>query len=208
MKGQELSERANELLLYDRLLRISEGGIAIVGLDEAGRGPLAGPVFAAAVCFDEGVSLDCVYDSKRLSERQREFAYKAIVDEAAFFSVASSSSVEIDSLNIRQASLLAMRRAAEMLPPFPSLMIVDGKDALGHNLYSRAIVRGDSLSLSISAASILAKVTRDAYMKQLEEECPGYGFAKHKGYPTAEHLEAIRRLGPSIHHRRSFRGVL
>ncbi len=208
MKGRLLSQKSNELWLFDSSVRASEPGLLLVGVDEAGRGPLAGPVFAAAVCFDEDTRLDCIFDSKRMSERQREHAYSIIVDEALHFAVASATAEEINSLNIRQASLLAMRRAVTMLGAGPSVVIVDGRDELGHNLNSRALVGGDGKSLCVAAASILAKVTRDEYMRQLDEELPGYGFAKHKGYPTSQHYDAISKLGPCKEHRLSYNGVL
>ncbi|MCK7489384.1 MAG: ribonuclease HII [Anaerotruncus sp.] len=143
-----------------------------------------------------------------MSERQREHAYSIIIDEALSFAVASATAEEIDILNIRQASLLAMRRAVSMLGTGASVVIVDGRDELGHNLYSRALVGGDGKSMAIAAASILAKVTRDEYMRRVDDEYPGYGFKKHKGYPTAQHYEAIRKLGPCREHRLSYSGVL
>ncbi len=196
------------LKLFDDCLRAELPGLALIGTDEAGRGPLAGPVFAAAVCFPEGAWLRGVDDSKKLTAAARVYAQKLIEDEAEFFAVAMATAAEIDALNIRQASLLAMRRACGMLPLGESLVIVDGKDCLGHNFNSRAVIRGDSRSLSIASASILAKLARDEYMAKLDEELPGYGFARHKGYPTKQHYEAIRLLGPSIQHRLSFKGVL
>lgn len=196
------------LKLFDDCLRADCPGCALIGTDEAGRGPLAGPVFAAAVCLPENAVLSGVDDSKKLTAAARASAAKLIEDEAECFAVAMATAEEIDSLNIRQASLLAMRRACGMLPLGKSLVIVDGKDCLGHNFNSRAVIRGDSRSLSIASASILAKLARDEYMARLDEELPGYGFAKHKGYPTKQHYEAIRLLGPSIEHRLSFRGVL
>ena len=201
-------DRFPELSLFDECLRSEIGGSALIGTDEAGRGPLAGPVFAAAVCLPQGALLHGVDDSKRLSSSQREEAARLIEDEATCFAVAIATAEEIDALNIRQASLLAMRRACVMLNLDEAFVIVDGKDCLGHNFNSRAVVGGDSRSLSIASASILAKVARDEYMTRLDEELPGYGFAKHKGYPTRQHLEAIKRLGPSAQHRLSFRGVL
>ncbi len=193
---------------FDDCLRAELRGSALIGTDEAGRGPLAGPVFAAAVCLPEGAFLPGVDDSKRLTAVQRAEAAKLIEDEATCFAIAMATAEEIDALNIRQASLLAMRRACSMLCLYEAFVIVDGKDCLGHNFNSRAVVGGDSKSLSIASASVLAKVARDDYMTRLDEEIPGYGFAKHKGYPTRQHYEAIRQLGPSAQHRMSFKGVL
>ena len=198
----------HELKSFDALLREEFPGLSIIGTDEAGRGPLAGPVFAAAVCLPEEACLFGVDDSKKLTAARRAEAAKLIEDEAISFAVAMATAEEIDSINIRQASLLAMRRACAMLCMGEAFVIVDGKDCLGHNFNSRAIVRGDSTSLSIASASILAKVARDKFMAGLDEELPGYGFAKHKGYPTSQHYEAIRLLGPSSQHRLSFKGVL
>lgn len=197
-----------ELKHFDDMLRQECLGLELVGTDEAGRGPLAGPVFAAAVCLPAHAVLPGVDDSKKLTSAARAAAARLIEDEATCFAVAMASAGEIDAINIRQASLLAMRRACGMLCLPGALVVVDGKDCLGHNFNSRAVVGGDSLSLSIAAASILAKVARDDYMARLDEELPGYGFAKHKGYPTRQHYEAIRRLGPSAQHRLSFKGVL
>jgi len=208
LKGRLLSQKSNELWQFDASIRSSEPGLLLVGVDEAGRGPLAGPVFAAAVCFYEDTWLDCIFDSKQMSERQRERAYSMIVDEAYGFAVASATAEEIDTLNIRQASLLSMRRAVSMLGAGASVVIVDGRDELGHNLNSRALVGGDGKSLSVAASSILAKVARDEYMRRLDDEYPEYGFKKHKGYPTAQHYEAIRKLGPCKEHRLSYSGVL
>jgi ribonuclease HII len=196
-----------ELKLFDDQLRNKYPGLLLVGVDEAGRGPLAGPVFAAAVILHHDTVLDCIYDSKALSDTQRQIAYRMIIDEASAFSVALATAEEIDSLNIRQASLLAMRRAVSMLGIGNILAIVDGRDNLGHNLNSQAIIKGDLRSLSIGAASILAKVTRDRYMIDLDTQYPGYGFAAHKGYPTKRHYAAIAVLGTCLEHRVSFRGV-
>ena len=197
-----------ELKRFDDCIRQEFPCFAIIGTDEAGRGPLAGPVFAAAVCLPYDACLPNVNDSKRLTAAARAMAAKRIEDEAECFAVAMATAAEIDAMNIRQASLLAMRRACGMLQLGESFVIVDGKDCLGHNFNSRAVVGGDSLSLSIASASILAKVSRDEYMARLDEELPGYGFARHKGYPTRQHYEAIRQLGPSVQHRLSFKGVI
>lgn len=202
------SERYHLLESFDDQLRDENEDWVLVGADEAGRGPLAGPVFAAAVCLPRESGLYLVNDSKKLSPVRRAAASRSIEDEAICFAVAMATAKEIDSMNIRQASLLAIRRASMMLSIEHMLVAVDGRDCLGHNFNSRAIIRGDSRSLSIAAASILAKTARDKYMTKLEEELPGYGFARHKGYPTAEHVQAIKRLGPSMEHRVTFKGVL
>jgi len=207
LRASEMASIGRKLYEYDACLRSSSGQGVLVGVDEAGRGPIAGPVFAAAVCFDSDLVLDCIYDSKALRKKAREHAYGLIVSEAASFGIASASAKEIDELNIRQATLLAMRRAVGMLSVEHPFVVVDGKDILGHNLNSQAIVGGDGLSMSIAAASILAKVSRDAFMDVLDDEYPGYGFARNKGYPTPDHYEALKSLGPTPYHRISFRGV-
>lgn len=208
MREVELSLRSRELIAFDEALRRAIGAYRLIGVDEAGRGPLAGPVFAAAVEFDVDTRLDCIYDSKSLNEKDRNKAYKMIISEASAFSVASATAKEIDEINIRQASLLAMRRAVSLIGSENTHILVDGKDILGHNLISQAVIKGDRTSLSIAAASILAKVARDEYMARLDEEYPGYGFALNKGYPTRDHLEALKWLGPAPCHRVTFRGVL
>jgi ribonuclease HII len=178
------------------------------GVDEAGRGPLAGPVFAAAVVLDpEGAPIEGLADSKVLTAQVREALCAAIKERALGWAVASASVEEIDRLNILRASLLAMQRAVEALGVAPGEVLVDGNKlpALPHPC--RAIVDGDRLVAAISAASILAKVARDAEMDGLEARYPGYGFRAHKGYGTPEHLEALRTLGPCDIHRRSFQPV-
>ena len=176
----------------------------IAGVDEAGRGPLAGPVTAAAVILDAGRPIAGLADSKVLShERRVELAHK-IRECALAWAVASASVEEIDRLNILQASLIAMRRAVMALNPVPSEALIDGNRVPQLPCAARAIVRGDASEPAISAASILAKVTRDAEMCMLNESYPGYDFARHKGYPTAQHLAALERLGVSPVHRVSF----
>jgi ribonuclease HII len=187
----------------------------IAGLDEAGRGPLAGPVVAACVVLPPGTDrrrLRGLDDSKRLSESIKDRLYDRILPLALASKVAFASRAEIDELNILQASLLAMKRALEgaldqLLEggPQPQLVVVDGRQTIDCRLPQRAFVKGDSRSHNIAAASVLAKVSRDRHMVLLDEIHPGYGFAKHKGYPTAEHRAAIVRLGPCTEHRTSFR---
>lgn len=183
-------------------------GIEIVcGVDEAGRGPLAGPVYAAAVVLDPARPVEGLRDSKRLGPARRERLAIEIRQRAAAWAIASASAQEIDRLNILQASLLAMERAVRALSCIPTLVRVDGKHAPRLGLPVEAVVGGDDSDAAISAASILAKTARDAYMMRLHAAFPGYGFDRHKGYPTADHLECLARLGPSEHHRRSFEPV-
>ena len=186
---------------------VSCGYQRICGVDEAGRGPLAGPVVAAAVVFPESVELPDVKDSKRLSPAAREKLFEEIM-KSAHTGIGEASPEEIDKLNILQASLLAMKRAVDALPLPPDIILVDGLHRLNGSVPSRAIVKGDARVKTISAASIIAKVTRDRQMIAYEREYPGYGFARHKGYPTREHKSALNKLGPTPIHRQTFRGVL
>jgi len=183
------------------------GAILICGVDEAGRGPLAGPVSAAAVILDDANPIAGLADSKKLSERQREQLAPVIRERALAWAVAWAEVEEIDQLNILQATLLAMRRAVLALPVQPQQVLVDGLHCPQTGLFSQAIVRGDSKVAAISAASILAKTARDKLMLQLHQQYPQYGFADHKGYPTAAHLAALREHGVSGVHRRSFKPV-
>jgi len=178
--------------------------ILTCGVDEAGRGPLAGPVFAAAVILDPGRRIVGLADSKALSPRQREELSLEIRERAAGWAIASASVEEIDTLNILQASLLAMRRAVEQLAVVPGEVLIDGLHAPRLSYPVRPVVGGDATIKSISAASILAKVARDREMVGLHAVHPQYGFDRHKGYPTAVHLSALRVHGVSIVHRRSF----
>jgi ribonuclease HII len=179
----------------------------IAGVDEAGRGPLAGPVVVAAVILDPDRPIDGLADSKKLSETRREALYPRIIEGALAWSVIEVTPAEIDRLNILQATLLGMRRAVESLAPAPHLALIDGNRAPTLPCPSRTVIGGDALEPAISAASILAKVTRDRHMRALHQRFPEYGFDQHKGYPTAGHLEALARLGPCAHHRRSFAPV-
>ncbi len=176
----------------------------LCGTDEAGRGPLAGDVYAAAVVFDEGVFIDGINDSKKLSEKKREALYDEIVSKARAYCIATASVEEIERLNILQAALLAMKRAVEGLGIIPDMAIIDGNKLPDLQCPMRTVVKGDGLSASIAAASILAKVSRDRYMKQLAKQYPEYGFDKHKGYGTKLHNEMILKYGPSPVHRMSF----
>ena len=191
------------------------GLLRIAGVDEAGRGPLAGPVVAAAVAFGKDFleaeaekSLAGLDDSKKLPAARREFFHALLAAcPHARIGVASASVAEIDSLNILRATHLAMARAVAQLAPPPDLALVDGLPVKGLPVPHRAIVGGDASSLSIAAASVMAKVTRDRLMVALAAEHPGYGFERHKGYGTKEHLDALRRCGPCPAHRRSFAPV-
>lgn len=176
----------------------------LCGVDEAGRGPLAGAVFAAAVILDPAHPIRGLADSKKLSEKKRESLALEIRDKALAWAIASASAEEIDRINILRASLLAMQRAVQMLAVVPHQVAVDGLHCPALSMPTTAVVRGDSLVAEISAASILAKTARDAEMLELHLVYPGYGFDRHKGYPTADHLAAIQRLGVSAIHRRSF----
>lgn len=182
--------------------------MSVAGTDEAGRGPLAGPVVAAAVVLPPHVTPEWLAgcdDSKRVDARRREALVPRIQEVALAWMVAEVSVAEIDAINIAQASFEAMRRAVAGLSTRPEHVLVDGLPNPRLNCPQTALVGGDGLSLSIAAASILAKVHRDAQMCLLDERYPGYGFSAHKGYPTAAHRQAIARLGPCAAHRRSFR---
>lgn len=177
------------------------------GVDEAGRGPLAGPVVAAAVLLNPDHPISGLNDSKKLGEKQRERLAEEIRERALAWAIAEASVEEIDQINILQASLLAMRRAVSALNLTPSLILVDGNRLTDFSIPAQAIVKGDGKYQVIAAASILAKSWRDQTMRELDELYPGYGFSRHMGYPTAAHLEALRRLGPCPIHRRSYRPV-
>ncbi|WP_414719226.1 ribonuclease HII [Variovorax sp.] len=179
----------------------------VAGVDEAGRGPLAGPVVAAAVILDERRPIRGLADSKQLTALKRERLYDLIMERALCCSVAQASVEEIDTHNILQATMLAMRRAVVGLRLKPGKVLVDGNRLPVLDVLAEAVVGGDALVKSISAASILAKVHRDRLCAQLHEEFPHYGFAAHKGYGTPEHLEALRTHGACVHHRRSFAPV-
>lgn len=189
---------------FDREISAAKGCAALCGVDEAGRGPLAGPVFAAAVILPGGCAVDGLDDSKKLAEKRRESLYDEITAVAACYYVASASAEEIDEINILQASLLAMRRAVEGLRARPDYLLVDGNRDPGFGLPTETVVGGDGKSACIAAASILAKVERDRYMLTLDALYPQYGFAKHKGYPTKLHYEMLEKHGPSPVHRLSF----
>jgi ribonuclease HII len=185
----------------------STGTLLVAGVDEVGRGPLAGPVVAAAVILDPDRPLDGLDDSKKLTELRREELAGLIKENALAWAVGRAEVEEIDDINILQASLLAMRRAVTGLKPAPEHALIDGNQCPRLPCTSEPIVGGDGTVPAISAASILAKVARDREMVEWDAEYPGYGLARHKGYGTREHLEALRKLGPTPLHRRSFAPV-
>lgn len=184
---------------------MEEGFSLICGVDEAGRGPLAGPVCAAAVILPPDLELEGLNDSKKLSEKRREALYPLICEQALAYGIAFASEQEIDELNILQATFLAMRRAVGQLGQKPDLALVDGnREPDFGDIPVRTIIKGDSRSANIAAASILAKVTRDRFMLEQDAAYPQYGFAVHKGYGTQKHYAALREFGPCPIHRRSF----
>ena len=183
----------------------NRGFSVICGVDEAGRGPLAGPVYAAAVILPFGEEIEGLNDSKKLSEHQRDVLYERIHARALAYAVAFADEREIDELNILHAAMLAMRRAIDALSIRPELALVDGNRDPKPGIPVETIVKGDALSASIAAASILAKVERDRFMLQMADVYPEYQFARHKGYPTALHYELLAKYGPCPIHRRSFR---
>lgn len=194
-----------EIDLWELENELYDSGIStLCGVDEAGRGPLAGPVCAAAVMLPRGIVIDGLNDSKKLSEKRREQLYGEITAKALHWSVAFASVEEIEELNILGATYLAMNRAIAGLGVVPELALIDGNRAAGVEYKTRCVVGGDGKCADIAAASIIAKVTRDWLMYQLDRQYPGYGFAKHKGYGTAAHYAAIRELGASPVHRPSF----
>ena len=182
----------------------SDGVQCICGVDEAGRGPLAGPVFAAAVILPYNIEIDGLNDSKKLSEKKREYLFDIIREKAVCFGIASCDEKEIDEINILNASMLAMKRAVDKLLIKPDIALIDGNKTPKLDIPAEAIVKGDAKSASIAAASILAKVSRDRYMLELAKEYPQYEFEKHKGYPTKLHYEKISEFGVSPIHRMTF----
>lgn len=191
--------------LWNYESRCWEAGYETVcGVDEAGRGPLAGPVCAAAVILPRGLDIPGLNDSKKLTAKRREALYDIITEQSLAYGIAFASEQEIDEINILQATFLAMERAMAQLAPPPELALIDGNRSKDFGLPVRTIVKGDSLSASIAAASILAKVTRDRLMEQYDEQYPQYGFAVHKGYGTKRHYAALREYGPCPIHRQTF----
>lgn len=182
----------------------AKGFQTVCGVDEAGRGPLAGPVCAAAVILPPDLEIEGLNDSKKLSDARRRALFEVITRQALAYGIAFASEQEIDEINILQATFLAMRRAMDKLTLRPDLALIDGNRETDFGLPVKTVIKGDSLSASIAAASILAKVTRDDYMLELDKTCPQYGFAVHKGYGTQKHYAALREFGPCPAHRQSF----
>ncbi len=197
------TEEKPELWKYEHEA-FAEGFEVVCGVDEAGRGPLAGPVCAAAVILPPDCEIEGLNDSKKLTDKKRRELYDVITEKAVSYGIAFASHEEIDEINILQATYLAMERAMGQLERKPDLALIDGNRAKDFGLPVRTIVKGDSRSASIAAASILAKVTRDRYMEQMDEQYPQYGFAVHKGYGTKRHYAAIKEAGISPIHRRTF----
>lgn len=183
---------------------IDRGFPMVCGVDEAGRGPLCGPVVAAAVILPTGLVIDGLNDSKKLTEKKREKLFDVICHEAIAYAIAEASVEEINETNILEATLLAMRRAILSLPIPPSAALIDGNISRDFPLPAQAVIHGDAISPSIAAASILAKVTRDRQCAELDRLYPQYGILKHKGYGTKEHMEALRAYGPAPIHRKKF----
>ena len=181
-----------------------QGIVSICGVDEAGRGPLAGPVCAAAVILPKGLEIPGLNDSKKLTDKRRRELFPLIQEQAIAYGIAFASHEEIDEINILQATFLAMERALEQLKIQPELALIDGNRQKDFGIKVETVVKGDSRSANIAAASVLAKVTRDLYMEQMAQEYPGYGFEVHKGYGTKAHYQALTELGPSPIHRMSF----
>ena len=204
LKGERLEKELARLEAMTQYEKESEAYAYVCGIDEAGRGPLAGPVAAGAVILPKDCRILYLNDSKKLSEKRREELFEEIKEKAAAWSVGIVSPARIDEINILQATYEAMRDAVGRLGVTPDVLLNDAVTIPGLPMKQVPIIKGDAKSLSIAAASVLAKVTRDHMMAEYEEMFPGYGFAKHKGYGTAAHIQAIRELGPCPIHRRSF----
>lgn len=187
-----------EHLLHEKGFRL------IAGVDEAGRGPLAGPVFAAAVIMSEDKYIPDIKDSKKLSEKKREKVFDYIIENADYYAIASVDEHEIDEINILNATHKAMNTAVDSLGVKPDYVLIDGNSIKNMDLPHETVVKGDAKVACIAAASILAKVSRDRYIRELSDKYPEYGFDKHKGYGTAAHIDALKRLGPCPIHRKSF----
>lgn len=200
---EEELQRLYEMEAIERGLR-ENGYNFIAGVDEAGRGPLAGPVYAAAVILPSGCIIEGLNDSKKLSEKNREKLYDIIIDKAVSYSVQSVCEAVIDEVNILNAVFIAMNKAVQSLNPPPDYVLVDGNRIKDMKFPCETVVKGDSKSINIAAASILAKVSRDRYIKEISDKYPEYNFAKHKGYGTKEHIEVLKKLGPCEIHRKSF----
>ena len=198
-----MKTEAPDLWLYEQEAA-REGFACVCGVDEAGRGPLAGPVCAAAVILPPDIQIEGLNDSKKLTDKKRRALYDVIVEQAVSYGIAFADEQEIDEINILQATFLAMRRAFEKLTVTPDIALIDGNRAPGLSCREHTIVHGDALSVSIAAASILAKVTRDRLMEDYDAQYPQYGFAVHKGYGTQRHYAALREFGACPIHRQTF----
>lgn len=199
------NEQERVLKMWEEEHRLmAEGYQLIAGVDEAGRGPLAGPVYAAAVILPRDIVIEGINDSKKLSEKKRDALYDEIKEKALCYAVASVDEHIIDEINILEATFLAMKQAVASLSQQPDYVLIDGNRSKGMTIPHETLVKGDARSISIAAASILAKVERDRYLLKMAEEYPQYGFEKHKGYGTKAHYEAIEKYGISPVHRRSF----
>ena len=192
------------MTLYEFDQELRQKYATICGVDEAGRGPLAGDVYAAAVVFDEGVIIEGINDSKKLTEKNREKLFDEIIEKASAYCIATASVAEIEEINILNAAMLAMKRAVEGLGVTPDIAIIDGNKTPDLSCLAKSVVKGDATSQSIAAASILAKVARDRYMLEMAEKYPEYQFEKHKGYGTKSHYQALKEHGLSPVHRPSF----
>ena len=199
---KDWNARLEEITQTDKAIWAT--GRAFAGIDEAGRGPLAGPVCAAAVLLPEGLVIPGLNDSKKLTAKKRDALYDIICESAVAFGIAFATVEEIEALNIKGATYLAMNRAVADMEPAPVLALVDGNDKNELDIPAIKVVKGDSLCASIAAASVLAKVTRDRYMDDMDALYPQYGFARHKGYGTAAHYAALREYGPSPIHRPTY----
>ena len=208
-EGEEIpASMIKRLEEYKRVLGMREfdlsKGRLVAGVDEAGRGPLAGHVYTAAVILSENVVIEGLNDSKKLSEKKREELYDIIIEKALYYNIVYADCETIDKINIRNATLGAMKQAAEGLPVKPDKLLVDGNALPDTDIPAEYVIKGDSKSMAIAAASILAKVTRDRYIKEMDEVYTQYGFAKNKGYGIADHIAAIKKYGPCPIHRRTF----
>lgn len=192
---------------YEEAVR-AQGYVLVGGVDEAGRGPLCGNVVAACVILPVGYCPDGLNDSKKLSPKKRDLLYDVIIENAVSYGIGQATPQEIDEYNILNATMLAMHRAIEAMPQKPDFALIDGNCARGFSLPVKTVIKGDALVPCISAASILAKVTRDRECLELDREYPEYGFAKHKGYGTKQHMDALRAYGPCPCHRKSFLSFL
>ena len=199
-------EQKQAWTLFEELAR-RQGFCCIAGIDEAGRGALAGPVVAAAVVLPKGVEIHGINDSKKLTPAKRNELFDMILEKALSVGIGSGDHLLIDRVNILQATLVAMKEAVLGISPLPDYLLIDGISKIPIGIHQRTIKKGDSASISIAAASIIAKVTRDRLMVGFDRDYPGYGFAEHKGYGCAAHMAAVARLGPSTIHRKTFRGV-